>query len=186
MPRSAAEPALAWWSGRRPAECEPHEAGPSMRTVTLPCLAGARGVRLRPGQASLETVLGTLHSKDAFHAPALAMAGNPDVLITTTVRTQVQAPAQRQQMGNGRPGCGSGEAAPFPSQARAAAGIGTGDPGRRAGLDTHDDHGLRIADAVQRQYRDGRRSRPQESPPAATLLPLSRRPGPMWPETCRR
>ena len=60
------------------------------KTVTLPCLAGRRGVRLRPGQASLETVLGTLHTKDAFHVPELAMTGNPDVLITTTVRTQVQ------------------------------------------------------------------------------------------------
>jgi hypothetical protein len=64
------------------------------KTVTLPCLAGARGVRLRPGQASLETVLGTLRSKDAFHVPELAVAGNPDVLITTTVRTQVQVLGQ--------------------------------------------------------------------------------------------
>jgi hypothetical protein len=30
------------------------------KTVALPCLAGARGVRLRPGQAALETVLGTV------------------------------------------------------------------------------------------------------------------------------
>lgn len=60
------------------------------KTVAIPCLAGARGVRLRPGQASLETVLGTLRSKDAFHVPELAAAGNPDALITTTVRTQVQ------------------------------------------------------------------------------------------------
>lgn len=60
------------------------------KTVTLPCLAGARGVRLRPGQASLETVLGALRSKDAFHAPEVAMTGNPDVLVTTTVRAQVQ------------------------------------------------------------------------------------------------
>ena len=60
------------------------------KAVTLPCLAGARGVRLGPGQASLTTVLGTLHSKDAFHIPELAMRSSPDVLITTTVRTQVQ------------------------------------------------------------------------------------------------
>jgi hypothetical protein len=60
------------------------------KTVSLPCLAGARGVRLRPGQASLETVLGSLLSKDTYHVPRLAMTGNPDVLITTTVRAQVQ------------------------------------------------------------------------------------------------
>src|SRR5260370_20063309 len=40
------------------------------KTVTLPCLAGARGVRLRPGQASLETVLGTLHAEDVHVARA--------------------------------------------------------------------------------------------------------------------
>ena len=33
------------------------------KTVVLTCLAGVRGVRLRPGQARLQTVLGTLHSK---------------------------------------------------------------------------------------------------------------------------
>lgn len=60
------------------------------KTVTLPCLAGIRGVRLGPGQASLETVLGTLHSKDAFHVPELAMRSSPDVLVTTTIRTQIQ------------------------------------------------------------------------------------------------
>jgi hypothetical protein len=60
------------------------------RAVALPCLAGARGVRLGPGQASLATVLGTLHSKDAFHVPELAMRSSPDVLVTTTIRTQVQ------------------------------------------------------------------------------------------------
>jgi Apea-like HEPN len=60
------------------------------KTVTLPCLAGVRGVRLGPGQASLTTVLGTLHSKDAFHVPELAVRSGPDVLVTTTVRTQVQ------------------------------------------------------------------------------------------------
>jgi hypothetical protein len=61
------------------------------KTVALPCLAGVRGVRLGPGQASLETVLGTLHSKDdAFHAPELAMRSSPDVLVTTTIRTQIQ------------------------------------------------------------------------------------------------
>jgi len=60
------------------------------KTVALPCLAGIRGVRLEPGQASLTTVLGTLHSKDAFHIPELAMRSSPDVVVTTTVRTQVQ------------------------------------------------------------------------------------------------
>lgn len=64
------------------------------KTVLLPCLAGARGVRLRPGQASLETVLGTLRSKDAFHVPELAVGGNHDALITTTVQTQVQVLGQ--------------------------------------------------------------------------------------------
>lgn len=109
------------------------------KTVTLPCLAGARGIRLRPGQASLETVLGTLHSKDAFHVPELAMAGNPDVLITTTVRTQVQVlGARRQHVGNRRSDCRGSEAAPLPSQARAATGLGKGRPGRRPGLGTHE------------------------------------------------
>jgi hypothetical protein len=60
------------------------------KTVALPCLAGVRGVRLGPGQASLETVLGTLHSKDAFHVPELATRSSPDVLVTTTIRTQIQ------------------------------------------------------------------------------------------------
>ena len=65
------------------------------KTVVLTCLAGVRGVRLRPGQARLQTVLGTLHSKDAFHLPELAMTGNPDVIITATVRTQVQLLRER-------------------------------------------------------------------------------------------
>jgi hypothetical protein len=60
------------------------------KTVALPCLAGVRGVRLGPGQASLETALGTLHSPSAFHAPELAMRSNPDVLVKTTIRTQIQ------------------------------------------------------------------------------------------------
>lgn len=60
------------------------------KTVALPCLAGARGVRLGPGQMSLETALGTLRSKDAFRLPDLPTTGSPDVFITTTVRTQVQ------------------------------------------------------------------------------------------------
>jgi hypothetical protein len=62
----------------------------SGKAVVLTCLAGARGIRFWPGQASLETPLGTLHSKDAFYLPELAMTGNPDVLITTTIRSQVQ------------------------------------------------------------------------------------------------
>jgi hypothetical protein len=60
------------------------------KTVALPCLAGVRGVHIGPGQASLETALGTLHSPSAFHAPELAMRSNPDVLVTTTIRTQIQ------------------------------------------------------------------------------------------------
>ena len=60
------------------------------KTVALPCLAGIRGVRLGPGQASLETALGTLHSKDAFYVPELAMQSSPDVLVTTTIRPQIQ------------------------------------------------------------------------------------------------
>lgn len=60
------------------------------RAVALPCLAAARGVRLGPGQTSLETVLGTLHSKDAFYVPELALTSSPDVLVSTTIRTQVQ------------------------------------------------------------------------------------------------
>jgi len=35
-----------------------------------------------------------LRSKDALHVPELAVAGNPDVLITTTVRAQVQVLGQ--------------------------------------------------------------------------------------------
>lgn len=64
------------------------------KPVTLLCLSGARGLRLRPGQALLETVLGALHSNDAFHVPELAKTGNPDVLMTTWVRTQVQVLGQ--------------------------------------------------------------------------------------------
>lgn len=65
------------------------------KTVVLTCVAGARGVRLGPGQALLETALGTLHSKDAFHLPELAMSGTPDVIISATIRTQVQLLRER-------------------------------------------------------------------------------------------
>jgi hypothetical protein len=67
------------------------------RPVTLPCLAGGRGVRLGPGQTSLTTALGTLHSKDSITVPQVALSAEPDILIATTVRTRlpVLRPADR-------------------------------------------------------------------------------------------
>jgi hypothetical protein len=67
------------------------------RPVTLPCLAGGRGVRLGPGQASLTTALGTMHSKGSVTVPQIALTAEPEILITTTVRTRlpVLRPADR-------------------------------------------------------------------------------------------
>ncbi len=67
------------------------------RPVTLICLAGGRGVRLGPGQTSLATALGTLHSKGSITVAEIALTGEPDILITTPVRTRlpVVGPAGR-------------------------------------------------------------------------------------------
>jgi len=59
------------------------------KSVTLPCLAGGRGVRLGPGQASLTTALGTLHSRGSVAVPKIANTAEPEIFITTAVKTQL-------------------------------------------------------------------------------------------------
>ena len=59
------------------------------KTVTLPCLAGSRGVRLGPGQASLTTALGTLYSRGSVTVPQVAVTAEPEIFITTAVKTRL-------------------------------------------------------------------------------------------------